>query len=124
MGRSRRATGTRTMLDVLRHGFRPPTEAQKTADAHYVADGGELAVAAKLMLMSQERRSGIHWLPQGRLLVTNASVTWKPSPRTGLADLRFARGEWIVRTTPHTQASRVTPSVLLSFVNEFNRTVH
>ena len=91
------------MVDTLRHGFRPPSEAEKATDADYVAAGGEVAVAA--MLMSQQRQKGLHWLPQGRLLVTRQMVTWKGSRQTRFAEIGFARGEWTVRVTPRTQWS-------------------
>jgi hypothetical protein len=109
------------MVDTLRHGFRPPSEAEKATDADYVAAGGELAVAA--MLMSQQRQKGLHWLPQGRLLVTRQMVTWKGSRQTRFAEIGFARGEWTVRVTPRTQWSR-SKSVLVSFVNNNDRTIH
>jgi hypothetical protein len=110
------------MLDVVRHGFRPPTEQQKTADVAHVAAGGELAVAA--MPISHVKQAGIHWTPQGRLFVTSSTVTWKGSRLTNLPDLRFDKGEWIVRITPPTQWSWAAKFVLVSLVSEHDRTVH
>jgi len=52
---ARRASGTRTMRDVLRKLFRPPTIAQKKADVDYLRSGGELIVNARLNLCHGRR---------------------------------------------------------------------
>lgn len=91
----RRASGTRTMPDVLRHLFRPPTAAQKKADVEDLHSGGELIVAARLT--SARPQSGVHWVPQGYLHLTNEKITWKSGHK--LPDLTFSKDEWIVRST-------------------------
>jgi hypothetical protein len=109
------------MPDVLRHGFRLPTEQQKRADAEYVAAGGVLTVTA--LPISHERQGGLRWTPQGRFFVTSSTMTWKASRLTNLPDVRFDKADWIVRLTPQTQWSG-TKFVLVSLVNENDRTIH
>ena len=115
--RVRRAAGTRTMLDVLRNLYRPPTAAQKHADVEYVASGGELKVAARLV--SAEKSSPVHWIPQGHLHVSKDAMTWKGSHHP---DLFFAKGEWIARPPP--SDGRRTQWSLISVVNNGDRIVH
>jgi hypothetical protein len=110
------------MLDVIRHGFRPPTEEQKRADAEYVAAGGTVAVAA--LPISHEKRGGIHWTPQGNFFVTKSTMTWKGSRLTNLPEVRFDKADWILRLTPQSQRSLAAKFVLVSLVNEHDRAIH
>jgi hypothetical protein len=44
--KARRASGTTTMLDLIRNFYRPPTPAHKRVDIECLASGGELKVVA------------------------------------------------------------------------------
>lgn len=105
------------MLDVIRNLYRPPTTAQKKVDIEYVASGGELKVAARVI--SSERKSGVHWIPQGHLYVLSDAMTWKGRHHS---DLFFAKGEWIVRGPP--SDGRGYQWSLISLVNIENPGVH
>ena len=114
----RRASGTRTMLDVWRNLFRPPTAAQKQADLDLLHSGGELIVTATLS--SARTHTGVHWVPQGYLHLKSEESTWKSIHK--LPDLNFRKGNWIVRSTPQgSLASRVT---IVSLVNRQDVSVH
>lgn len=113
----RRASGSRTMLDVVRNLYRPPASAQKAADLEYLVEGGELLVAARLTCSTA--RAGAHWLPQGYLHLTNNVVTWRGRHHT---EMQFNRGEWSIRTTP--PDDRQGRWVLMSLVQESDQTVH
>ena len=93
---SRRAVGTRTATNVLRHFFKAPTLAQKANDIDFMESGGELIVAA--VLLQSKKTSGVHWLPQGLLHVTKDSVIWKGRRRVHLPDIPFPSGEWHVKS--------------------------
>jgi hypothetical protein len=58
------------------------------------------------------------------LFVTSSTMTWKGGRFTNLPDVRFDKGEWILRTTPPTQWSLVAKFVLVSLINEHDRTIH
>jgi hypothetical protein len=92
----RRAAGTRTMFDVLRHLYRAPTVEQKVADLKEVQDGRELLVSCRLSLPPGK---GVRMVPQGYLHVHNDRVVWKGR---GHPDIEFRRGDWLIRTTPPT----------------------
>jgi len=106
------------MLDVLRNLFRPATPAQKLADLRFVESGGELLVSA--MLVSAERRKGVHLRPQGTLHVTHDTAIWKGNRH--LPELTFVKGDWIVRSTPSTGQSRQFD--LVSLVKARDRNLH
>lgn len=117
MEQSRRAAGTRTMPDVIRNLYRPPTPAQKAADLEYLATGWTLKVAA--LLVSAKKNSGVHWIPQGYLYLSRDMLIWKGSHHP---ELPFAKGEWIARPPP--PDNRWTKSSLISLVSNNDHSIH
>lgn len=76
------------------------------------------------MPISREKQGGIYWTPQGRFIVSSSTMMWKGSRLANLPDVRFDKVDWIVRLTPQTQWSWAAKFVLVSLVNEHDRTIH
>ena len=105
------------MFGVLRHRFHPPTPEQKAADLDYLSRGGELLVSARLI--SNEPRSGMHWVPQGYLYLTTSVVAWRGRHH---ACLQLNKDEWNVRSP--LLENRQGPWTPVCFVNTADDTLH
>jgi hypothetical protein len=114
--RPRRAAGTRTMLDVLKRLFRPPTAEKKAADLEEVLGGRELLVSCRLLL---PRGKGIRRIPQGYLHVHSDRVVWKGR---GHPKAAFRRGDWLIRTTPPTPVPAQWG--IISLLNKSDSQIH
>lgn len=106
----RRAAGTRTMFDVLRHLFRPPTAEQKAADVTTVTSGGELVVSCWLIPPPTGKRLRVY--THGDLHVFSDRVEFRA--RKG-PHLSIGRDEWV--TAPFPDGQPIGKYAHLSLVN-------
>ncbi len=91
--RSRRAAGTRTMVDVLRGFMRGRMTGQPSADQEAVKNGEQRVVRCYVQPEIGEHRR--QWKP-GYLHVLADTVSWKGSSRRW-DTVVFPAGEWTVR---------------------------
>jgi hypothetical protein len=113
--RPRRASGTRTSLDVLRHGFRPPTPEDKLADRTFVERGGQLLVMAVEAL--GPTRVAPARVRHGPLLVSRDRVTWTTRRHP---DEVFLVGEWSLRPSP---SDRDATATIATFVKKTDQSI-
>lgn len=105
----RRAVGTRTSLDVIRHLFKPPSPSELQSDRDLVEAGGVIRIIASETLHDRPLRP--KWVRRGPLEVSNDRIVWKTRKHP---DATFAVSEWRIAPNPSPTLGTLA---ILSLVN-------